>query len=254
MTFKFSGVEFNVVSLQEVLDLISEQVHRGTAPKVISTINTDLLLIAQSDATFRNIVENSWIRTCDGTPILWISRFLRRPLPERVAGADLTELICQRGMAKHLVPFFLGAQNGVAEQAKEVVEQRFPGLCVAGTYSPSRGEIYSDVDSLRIAKIINDSGANILLVAFGSPIQEKWIARYKDNLAVSVIIGVGASLDFLSGRIKRAPKLLQHLGLEWFYRVLQEPRRLTPRYIRDFRLIKLLVVHLFRQIVFRSEE
>src|SRR5262249_32142031 len=168
---------------------------------------------------------------CDGTPLVWASRLLGQPLPERVAGADLVpELIRLSARRKHRL-FFLGATEDSAVQAVANVHARYPHLEIAH-YSPPFRPLH-EMDHAEILKRIRAAEPDVLLVAFGCPKAEKWIAMHYRDLGVPVAIGVGATIDFLAGRVKRAPVWMQRSGLEWVFRLIQEPRRLCGRYAKD---------------------
>jgi N-acetylglucosaminyldiphosphoundecaprenol N-acetyl-beta-D-mannosaminyltransferase len=164
-------------------------------------------------------------------PVLWLSRIASSaPLPERVTGSDLFWELSRVSGEANLRLFFLGGLPGAAAKAAEAVEQRYPGARVVGTYCPPPELFDTEAEQERIRRVVRQAAPDILLVALGAPKQEKWIARNKDALGVPVSIGVGGSFELAAGIHRRAPKWLQRLGLEWFYRFAQEPRRLFRRY------------------------
>lgn len=197
----------------------------------LHTVNVDHLVIGHKDENFKNIMKNANIVVADGMPIVWYSRLIRRSLPERVTGVDLCELICKKSKKMEFKIYLLGAKKGVGERAKKKLEIKYPGVQIMGVYSPDKYELNNERDSKEIVKVINASGANILLVAFGAPKQEIWISKYKPLLKTNINIGVGATVDFMAGEVKRAPKKIQNIGLEWLYRMLKDPKRLFKRYI-----------------------
>jgi len=203
-------------------------------PHYVVTPNVDFLVQAITDADLRRILVEAHLVVCDGMPIVWASRWLGNPLPERVAGADLVpELIrvaAQRGQRL----FFLGATDEANKAAVANVRREFPGAIVAGHYSPPFRPI-EKMDHAEIIQRVREAKPDLLFVAFGCPKAEKWIASAYRELEVPVVIGVGATIDFLAGRVKRAPLWAQHSGVEWLYRLCQEPRRLFWRYATDLR-------------------
>jgi N-acetylglucosaminyldiphosphoundecaprenol N-acetyl-beta-D-mannosaminyltransferase len=216
---------------------------------LVATVNVDHMVLAARDAEFYHILRNADLVLADGMPIVWLSCLLRTPLPERVTGSDLTIELCRRSRDLGLRLFFLGAEPGVAEAAKDRAEVLYPGVKIVGTSSPSRQEVEDQVASRRIVEVVNGSGANVLLVAFGAPRQERWLWRHRSHLQTAVNIGVGASIDFLAGRVKRAPRWMQDAGLEWLYRLTREPRRLGKRYLgRDLYFLSIVARELAARV------
>ena len=165
--------------------------------------------------------------------MLWASRLLGSPLPERVAGSDLMPLLLRVAAEKRYRVFFLGASPESAEMAVSRVQRDLPSLIVAGHYSPPFAPL-EQMDHEEIHRRIQAAKPDILFVAFGCPKAEKWMASHHKDLGVPLMMGVGGTIDFLAGRFKRAPEWLQRGGLEWMYRLGQEPRRLWRRYATDF--------------------
>lgn len=197
----------------------------------IQTANVDHLMIAQRDPEFSEVLKHADLVTADGMPLVWASKLLGKPISERVAGSDIVMELCRRSGEWGLKLFFLGAAPGVAEDAKRQAILKYPGVSIVGVYSPASWEVEDTAANKTIVEQINDSNANVLLVALGAPKQEKWITCHMDALKTNVNIGIGASLDFLAGKIERAPLWMQKSGLEWLYRFFQEPSRLWRRYL-----------------------
>ncbi|MCB0062323.1 MAG: WecB/TagA/CpsF family glycosyltransferase, partial [Caldilineaceae bacterium] len=197
----------------------------------IATINADFVVKSLYDADLRRILQEADMATADGMPLVWSARLLGVPLEGRVTGADMVPALAERAAEKGYSIYFLGAAPGVAEQAAAILQERHPGLKVAGCRAPTREEVErgdpSIVEECRAAQ------PDILLVAFGNPKQEKWIAQHAKALQVPVMMGVGGTFDFIAGVTKRAPGWMQESGLEWLYRLLCEPRRLWKRYATD---------------------
>ncbi len=176
--------------------------------------------------SFRSLLQNTTLNIPDGSGLLFASKWTSVPLFERVTGVDTVEAVCS---IPHAGPFFfLGAGEGVAEKAADVLREKFPFVQIAGTYSGSPRE----EESNEILTRINASQATILFVAFGSPAQEEWIQRHLPKMpSVRVAMGVGGTFDFLSGNVKRAPQWMQEASLEWAWRLFQEPRRIRRIFI-----------------------
>ena len=226
-----AGVEFDRVTTQGTLLQIETMIRSGR-PHRIATANADFLYQAARDPQLAGILKDSDLVVCDGTPLVWASRLLGDPLPERVAGSDITPLLLQRAAeAGHRV-FFLGGSDESLVKACENAVKRFPGLQIAGAYSPPFAPL-DKMDDESIRAIVKEAKPDILLVSFGCPKQEKWIDRNYRELRVPVCIGVGATIDFLAGTVRRAPCWMRLSGMEWIFRMLQEPKRLGPRYLRN---------------------
>jgi N-acetylglucosaminyldiphosphoundecaprenol N-acetyl-beta-D-mannosaminyltransferase len=188
----------------------------------IATVNPEFVMAAQQDAAFRYVLRQADLYLPDGIGLLLASRWMGQPLPERVPGSEfvyhLAELAGQEGWSLYL----LGAAPGVAEEAAAVFQRLYPDLIVGGTYTGSPDPAENDA----IVQRINDSGAQLLYVAYGAPRQDKWIERNRHTLThVRVAMGVGGALDFVSGRAARAPQWVQGLGLEWLDRLIRQPWR-----------------------------
>jgi N-acetylglucosaminyldiphosphoundecaprenol N-acetyl-beta-D-mannosaminyltransferase len=239
------GVRFDNVGVDDVIAQM-DQARRNHQSIAITITNVDCLAKARADQSYRQALNESALSLADSAPVIWASYLLGSPLRRRVPGSDLTRILCGLSAEKGYRLFFLGAAPGVAEQAKNNVEQRHPGAQVVGIYSPERHEILND--SPEIIRRVNTSGASILLVAFGAPFQEEWIFRNLPKLQVDVAVGVGSSLDYLAGNLRRAPRWMFRLGLEWLFRLLQEPRRLFRRYlIDDMKFFPLLMKEICRR-------
>lgn len=214
------GVRVDAVTFNQALALIEAFIAEAR-PRQVVTVNPEFVMAAQSDAEFRHIINTSALALPDGVGVWWASRRLGRPLPERIPGADfvdrLAELSAQRGYRL----FFLGAMPGVADRAVEVLRGRYPGLVVAGTYAGSPG---LQDEAANVARV-QAAHPDILLVAYGAPAQDRWIARNMSRLGVAVCIGVGGSFDFIAGVRPRAPRWLRGWGLEWLHRLITQPWR-----------------------------
>jgi len=215
------GLKIHAVDTEGALSAIEEFIRSG-APHVVVTADSSGVVLAQSDAELREIVNSADLVTPDSVGILWAARRFGDPLPERVSGVDMVEHLCGRAAEAGYRVFLLGASPGVAEEAAFALQKRHPGLEIAGTHHG----YFKPEESDAVARKVRDSKPHILFVAMGQPLQEKWIARYKDEIGVPVSMGVGGTFDVLSGRRKRAPKWMQRCGLEWIYRLVCNPRKI----------------------------
>ena len=184
----------------------------------------------------------------DGIPLLWAAKFLGMPLKGRVNGTDLFEKLCEAAAANKYTLFFLGGRPGAAIGAAEILKQRHPGLQVAGAYSPPFGFENDEAENRKIIEMIKNSKPDILFVGLGAPKQEKWICAHKEEYRAPVSIGIGVSFELVSGMVKRAPLWMQRSGLEWFWRLMMEPKRLWRRYIVEvMRFFWLLLIQRSRK-------
>jgi N-acetylglucosaminyldiphosphoundecaprenol N-acetyl-beta-D-mannosaminyltransferase len=225
------GVPFDNVTSEEAIALI-EQMIASRRPHYLVTPNVDFLVQATHDVELRRILFEAHLVVCDGTPLVWSSRLLGNPLPERVAGADLVPKLIRVAAQKGYRIFFLGASPAAVEQAVARLHREYPDLHIAGYYSPPFADLL-EMDHDQIRQRILAASPDLLFVAFGCPKQEKWIAMHYRSLGVPLTAGVGGTIDFLGGTVKRAPVWMQKSGAEWMFRLLQEPRRLFRRYAQD---------------------
>ncbi len=215
------NVKVHALTNFQVLALIEQFIASGR-PHQLVTVNPEFVVGAQQDDTFRQIINNAALALPDGVGLLKAARFLKTtPLPERVPGSDLVIQLAELSHQKGYRIYFLGAREGVAKQAIGRLKARYPGLRVAGYYAGSPALEENEALVQRILATTPD----ILLVAYGAPKQDKWIARNLDRLQTPVCIGVGGSFDFIAGTAKRAPRWMQRWGLEWLHRLLRQPWR-----------------------------
>jgi N-acetylglucosaminyldiphosphoundecaprenol N-acetyl-beta-D-mannosaminyltransferase len=225
------GVPFDNVTTQGALALINQMI-LSRQPHYLVTANVDFVVQAQSDLELRRILFDAHLVVADGMPLVWASRWLGNPLPERVTGSGITPLLLAEAAARGWRVFFLGGTEKSVAQAAANTRAKHPNLQLVGSYSPPFKPLI-EMDHREILRQIQDSNPDILLVAFGCPKQEKWLNMHYRDAGAPVAIGVGATIDFLAGTMKRAPLWMQKTGLEWIYRLLQEPRRLFHRYVTD---------------------
>lgn len=228
------GVPIDAVSQAEVLArlhafLDAGEQHPTSAPgaavgRHVATPNNEILVAASRDDALRALLQRTALNLPDSTGLLLMARLRGEKLPERVTGTDTVQRLCETLGPEHSV-FLLGAGEGVAERMAEALKQRNPRLRIADTFAGSP----RDEDAAEIIRRINAVSPHLLFVAYGAPAQERWIDRHLTSLpSVRVAMGIGGAFDFLAGVQKRAPRWMQATGLEWFWRVVREPRRL-PR-------------------------
>lgn len=243
------GLPFVAADQQGVIAEVLERVSAGQR-LVVLTINVDLavkFLQDSSDGRFRAACQAADIVVADGMPIVWASRVLRKPLPSRVAGVDLMVGLCRAAAENDLSVSFLGARPGVAERAATFLRAQFGQLRVAGVYAPPVG--FETLPS-EIAKAIDAANAaepDFLFVALGSPKAENWVHRVRPLLRARAVMGIGGALDMLAGSVSRAPRWMQDAGVEWAWRLWQEPTRLWRRYLTDGIMFPLYVWKEWRQ-------
>lgn len=228
------GAPVDNLTMAETLDAIERFIEVGRATSKthqVATINADFITNALGDPEQMAILQNADLNMPDGMPIVWSARLLGTPMQERVAGVDAVMQLAERAAQKGYSIYFLGAAPGVAARAVEIIHSRYPGMRVAGVSSPMvPATLTTDA---QVLEDIRASQPDILLVAFGNPKQEKWIAAYRGQLQTPVMIGVGGTLDLISGDKVRAPGWMRRSGLEWTFRLAQEPKRLWRRYGRN---------------------
>jgi N-acetylglucosaminyldiphosphoundecaprenol N-acetyl-beta-D-mannosaminyltransferase len=220
------GVPLEPITLEQTLDRVDAAV-RARARLQIGVVNAAKLVNMRRDALLRDDVLASDLILADGTAVVWAGRLLGVPLPERVAGIDLMFGMLRRGSARRYRVYCLGATEEVSREVARRIAAEYPGVEVVGR----RDGYFQPAEEPALAEEIAASNADILLVAMTSPKKEKFLAAWSRKLGVPVCHGVGGSFDVLAGKVQRAPLSWQRLGLEWLYRVKQEPGRLWKRYL-----------------------
>lgn len=218
--------------MDDTVEIVEGMIASGR-PHYLATANVDFTVQALEDEELRRILFDAHLVLCDGTPLLWVSRWLGQRLPERVAGSDLVPILIELAARKGHRIYFLGGRPDVTERAIANLRKQYPTLKIAGWESPAFAPL-QEMDHEGIAERIRASKADLLFVSFGCPKQEKWIAMNYRAIGVPVSVGVGATIDFIAGEMLRAPVWMRKVGLEWLFRLLQEPRRLFQRYVKDF--------------------
>ena len=234
----FLGIRINNMTANEILDHVDYCIQKRTPCQIVG-VNVDQALRVIEDKYSYEIFSNAEIVFTDGKPIVWMAKRLNRPIVEKVSGPDLMVLLCERAAEKGYNIFLLGAGPGVAEIAENNLKKRFPSLKCVGTYSPPFG-FENDPDEMKkIIDMLKTSGADQLFVGMGSPKQDIFIYENMKEYNIPVSYSMGAAIDFIGESKKRAPKWMSNHGLEWFYRFIQDPKRLFRRYfIDDMKIIK----------------
>jgi N-acetylglucosaminyldiphosphoundecaprenol N-acetyl-beta-D-mannosaminyltransferase len=224
------GVPLARLDMEATIEWIDQAV-ASRSPHQIATANVNFLAVARRDPEFLRILQAASLVTCDGMPLCWASRIQGTPLRDRVTGADLVPRLCELAARRRYRLFFLGPPGSTEEAARRLCA-RYPGLEIAGCESPPYGPIDA-WDNAGYCARIREAETDLLLVGFGAPKQERWLAAYLAASGASVGMGVGATFDYVAGRVRRAPRAAQAVGLEWAWRIAVEPRRLWHRYVRD---------------------
>ncbi len=220
------GIPMAAVTMGQTLDIVDDAIARRE-PLRIGVVNAAKIVNMRRDTLLGEDVLSSDIILADGMAVVWASRAVRRPLPERVAGIDLMHGMLERGNSRGYGVYCLGATDEVLDKTIAQIAKDYPGVRVVGRANG----YFTSADEPKVAAAIAESGADILLVAMTSPKKENFLGKWGKDLNVTVCHGVGGSFDVMAGKVQRAPELWQRLGLEWLYRVKQEPGRLWRRYL-----------------------
>lgn len=231
----------NNLSMDETIDAIEKMIVSDKKSYVVA-INVDVVMKIEEDSYLKRIVDEADLTLVDGKPLVWISNHYGRPLKAKISGSDLVPLLCEVAAKKGYSIFIIGGKDGIADQAKQKLETKLPGINIVGTYAPPFGFENDEEELNHINEMISEAHPDLLITCFGCPKQEKWIYENINKYDAKVSICAGATVDFLAENVKRAPRWMSEHGLEWFYRFLQEPNRMFKRYFVDdvkiFGLIK----------------
>jgi N-acetylglucosaminyldiphosphoundecaprenol N-acetyl-beta-D-mannosaminyltransferase len=199
----------------------------------IVPINVDMVVKMEDDLLLKKIVDEATLTLVDGKPLIWISKIFNNPIKEKVSGSDLVPELCKIAAEKKYSIFIIGGAEGVALKAKENLERENNQINIVGTYSPPFGFEKNELELTKINSMISAVHPDIVVACFGCPKQEKWVFENYPKYNGTVSICAGATVDFLAGNVKRAPKWMCNNGLEWLFRLFQEPNRLFKRYFVD---------------------
>lgn len=222
------GVPIDNLTVEESLQRIEGFIQSGHVHQHV-VVNVDKIVKAQRDVGLRKVICSCDLINVDGQPVVWMSRWLGRPLKERVNGTDLMMALIERSAEKGYRPFFLGAKEEIVAKLVQILQARYPRLHVAGWHDG----YWSAQEEASVVEAIRSSRADILFVAISSPKKEMFLGKWKTKLGVPFMMGVGGSFDVAAGLVKRAPRWMQKMGLEWLYRLMQEPARMWRRYLVD---------------------
>jgi len=221
------GLGFDIVTMETAVARCLEMCRGPRTSHLIVTANASHLCMMRHDKELALACHAGSLTVADGMSVVWALRAMGQPVPERVAGVDLMARLLTSAAEHRLCVYFLGAKREVVEALARQCRAQYPGLVIAGF----RDGYFGPDDHERIVEEIRASGAHMLFVGMPSPFKETWCERHSERLNVPVIMGVGGSFDVLAGYIRRAPRWMQPLGLEWFWRLLMEPRKLLKRYL-----------------------
>jgi N-acetylglucosaminyldiphosphoundecaprenol N-acetyl-beta-D-mannosaminyltransferase len=234
------NTQIDNLSMQETINSIDKMIQTKQKSYIVA-VNVDVVMKIEKDPVLKQIVKESDLALADGKPLIWISRMQKQPIKEKISGSDLVPKLCHMAAEKGYTIFILGGKDGIAEKAKQRLEQQYPSIRIVGVYAPPIGFEKDPSELEKINRMISQVSPNLLIVCFGCPKQEKFIYENIEYYNADVSICAGATVNFLAGNVKRAPKWMSDHGLEWFYRFLQEPRRLFKRYfIDDIKILGLL--------------
>ncbi|REL37537.1 glycosyltransferase [Rhodohalobacter sp. SW132] len=243
----------NKQNLGETLEIFTDTIETNDKIRVTVT-PVNCLLWAKRNPKLEHIYNSADISTADGVPLIWASKLLGDPIRGRVTGLDLLPEFSKIAAENGYSFFLLGAAEGVADRLKDKLEVENPGLNVVGTYSPPYAKTFSEEENQKMINMINEVKPNVLWVSLTAPKQDYWIHEHFDKLDVNIAIGVGAAFDVVVGDIERSPEWMQKYGLEWFYRLIKEPKRLYKRYLIEApRFIPLVLIQAFKERVLRRK-
>lgn len=235
---KFMNTDIDNLTMAETLNEIDKLIQKKNCSYVV-TPNVDHIVRLEKDEELQKVYKNASLILTDGKPLIWISKWYKTPIKEKISGSDLFPKVCELAANKNYTMYLLGAAEGVADTAAKNLMKKNPGLNVVGTYSPPFGFEKNEQEMNKIKTQIQEVHPDILIVGLGCPKQEKFMYYHCKELGVPISFGLGASIDFEAGNIKRAPKWMSNHGLEWLYRFSKEPKRLFKRYfVDDLKIIK----------------
>lgn len=236
---QFLNTHIDNVTMNEAVSIIDKLIEKKECAYVV-TPNLDHIVIMETDKEFAEIYDKADLVVTDGKPLIWISKLLGTPIKEKISGSDLFPEMCQMCAQKNYSIFILGAAEGIADRAATNLKKRYEGLQIIGTYSPPMGFEKNEAELSKIKEMIVQKKPDVLAVSLGSPKGEKFVYKHLQEYGVPLGISIGATIDFEAGNVKRAPKWMADHGLEWLFRITQDPKRLIKRYWND--VVKIIPV------------
>jgi len=239
-TLDFGPLQVDRLTSGEALGVVERLVREGRGGAIF-TPNVDHVVLAEQDARMRAAYARADLSLVDGMPLVWASRLLGAPVPEKISGSDFTPKLLDRAASRGWRVYFLGGAPGVVDLARSKLRETLPALQVVGVDSPKIDSDEAPERTRAVADRVRAAAPQVVLVALGAPKQEIWIDKVREGLRPIVFMAVGASLDFIAGTTPRAPAWISRTGLEWLFRLALEPRRLSYRYlVRDPRFLPIL--------------
>ena len=237
---KLLNTYVNNVNMDETLSAIETMKEDG-GPQQIVALKVDVVLQIEEEQYLKKITDDADMVLVDGKPLVWIAKMHKNPVKAKISGSDLVPLLCTEAAKKGYSVFIIGGKDGIAEKAKLRLEKQHANINIVGTYAPPFGFEKDKKELKKINNMISEKKPDILIACFGCPKQEKWIYENYQKYDAKVSICAGATVDFLAGNVNRAPRWMSEHGLEWFYRFLQEPKRMFKRYfVDDMKILKLI--------------
>lgn len=236
----------NNVDMDEAVNIIANMAESREKAFIVF-VNVDVVVKMENDTYLKKIVDCGDMVLVDGMPLVWISKWHKRPVKAKISGSDLVPVLCKVAAERGYTVFIIGGRTGVADKAKMNLERKFPAMKIVGTYSPPMG-FETDKEELgKINQMISKAHPDLLIACFGCPKQEKWIYENYQKYDATVTVCAGATVDFLAGNVARAPKWMSDCGFEWLFRLFMEPKRLFKRYmVDDMKILRLIWKYRFK--------
>ena len=229
-TFQVLDTPIGLVTMSQAIHTVNQWLKEEGRCRLITFANVHMVVEARLKPEFGDILRQTDLNCPDGSPLSWIGSALHGDRVSQVAGPDFMPLFCEQTATNGYRHFLYGGGEGIAEKTACELVRRYPSIQIAGHYSPPFRQLTQQEDE-RVCRQINESGADIVWVCLGCPKQEKWIVEHRDLLGAKVILAVGQAFDILAGVRSRAPRIIRRFGIEWIYRLIQEPGRLWKRYL-----------------------
>lgn len=237
---KLLNTYVNSLTMVETISAIEDMIKQDKQSYVVA-INVDVVMKIEQDDYLKKITDEADMVLVDGKPLVWIANWHKQPVKEKISGSDLVPLLCKKADEKGYTIFILGGKDGIADKAKERLQKQYPYIKIVGTYAPPFGFEKDEKELNYINNLISEASPDLLITCFGCPKQEKFIYENINKYKAKVSICAGATVDFLAGNVKRAPRWMSDHGLEWLYRFFQEPKRLFKRYfVDDVKILRLI--------------